>query len=165
VITVPRRSRWCKRCDRRSLGRGSPSPMTERRSCSPAVSRLRPSQGTGKNSRAPVRWCDVVALEKEARGGAEGQAPRSSALREQRPNSGEPLRRCEGLPRRAEASSGCGRAKRCSWRGVVADGELERTESPTPTRARGGGERRALLLCCGCGEWRKGMGEWSGRGI
>jgi hypothetical protein len=72
VITVPRRSRWCKWRDRRRSGIGSSSPMVERQSCSPAVSRLRPSQGAGKSSRAPVRWCDAVALEKEERVGAEG---------------------------------------------------------------------------------------------
>jgi hypothetical protein len=106
--------------------------VAERQSCSPAVSRLRPNQGAGKSSRVPVSWCGAVALEQEARGRAEGQAPRSSALREQRPNSGEPLRRRESLARRADASSDCRRAKRCSWRGVVADGELERTELPAP---------------------------------
>jgi hypothetical protein len=44
---------------------------------------------------------------------------------EHRPNFGEQFLWHEGLPRRAEASNGCAMAKRCSWRGVVAGGELQ----------------------------------------
>jgi hypothetical protein len=67
---------------------------------------------------------------------------------EQWPNFDEPLRRREGLPWRADASSGCGMAKRCSWRGEVAGGELERLESPTLAMACGsvGGATAAVRV-------------------
>jgi hypothetical protein len=91
---------------------------------------------------------------------------------EQWPNSSEPLRRREGLPPSTDASSGCEMAKRCSWRGERAGGELERPESPTPARAHGGGGEGATAMCvgdrrdvrapwreCGCGEWSWGSDQ------
>jgi hypothetical protein len=47
-------------------------------------------------------------------------------------NSDKRFTRREGLPRRADTSSGCGRAKRCSWHDVVDGGELLWPGEPTP---------------------------------
>jgi hypothetical protein len=64
---------------------------------------------------------------------------------EQWPNSSEPLREREGLPRLTDASSGCGMVKRCSSHYVVVGSELERLKSPTLLRAHGGSGR---ACCC-----------------
>jgi hypothetical protein len=150
VITVPWRSCWCKRHDRRSSGIGLPSPMVERRRRWSPAGHPRPCHGHRKGARAPVSRGEQDARARRAKGGAERRAPRSGSLRWARLE----LRRAIHAEGRLTTGNMCEHGLRegkaelgARWRRRWCDA-VAGTAAPVMARARprGGGDARALLL-------------------
>jgi hypothetical protein len=73
---------------------------------------------------------------------------------------GERFPRRGGLPREAEASTGCARERQCSEQDGDTGGELGWPERPTLARSHAGcGGGKPLGLCCCCGGAKEGNGE------